>query len=35
MLLDNLGGCLEEEALDLGAVGGRIYTKRRRARHFS
>lgn len=32
MLPDNLEGCLEEEAIELGVVGGRIYTKRRRAR---
>lgn len=35
MLLDTSEGCLEEEAIELGIVGGRIYTKRRRARRSS
>lgn len=33
MPLANLEGCLEAEARELGLVGGRIYTKRRRGRH--
>lgn len=35
MLLINVEGCLEEEAIELGIVGGRTYTKRKRARHSS